>query len=30
LFFFIIYLFNDNLVAGGSLTGAILSSHAEL
>jgi len=25
-----IYLFNDNLAAGGSLTGAILSCHVEL
>jgi len=26
----IIYLFNDNLATGGSLTGAILSCHVEL
>jgi len=25
-----IYLFNDNLATGGSLTGAILSCHVEL
>jgi len=28
--FFIIYLFNDNLATGGSLTGALLSSHVVL
>ena len=27
---FIIYLFNDNLAAGGSLTGATLSCHVEV
>jgi len=26
----IIYLFNDNLATGGSLSGAILSCHVEL
>jgi len=28
--YIIIYLFNDNLATGGSLTGAILSCHVEL